>query len=58
MQNIFQKMYKITNRNFTELIRRYNINQYSTFSFKKAAIVELAIRTFKTWLHKEFSTGG
>ena len=46
------------NRNFSELMRRYNINHYSTFSTKKAAIVERVIRTLKTWLHKEFSTRG
>lgn len=46
------------NKNFTKLMKSYHINHYSTFSTKKAAIVERVIRTLKSWLYKEFSTRG
>lgn len=46
------------NRQFSSLMKEYNINHYSTFSTKKAAIVERVIRTLKNWLYKEFSTRG
>lgn len=46
------------NRQFSSLMEQYNINHYSTFSTKKAAIVERVIRTLKNWLYKEFSARG
>jgi Integrase core domain. len=46
------------NRHFSSLMEQYNINHYSTFSIKKAAIVERVIRTLKNWLYKEFSARG
>lgn len=46
------------NRYFTALMKQYHINHYSTFSTKKAAIVERVIRTLKNWLYKEFSANG
>lgn len=46
------------NKHFTALMKRHNINHYSTYSTKKAAIVERVIRTLKSWLYKEFSTRG
>ncbi|KAJ8943887.1 hypothetical protein NQ317_001396 [Molorchus minor] len=46
------------NRNFSALMKSWDINHYSTFSTKKAAIVERVIRTLKTWLYTEFSARG
>lgn len=46
------------NKSFSSLMREYNINHYSTFSTKKAAIAERVIRTIKAWLYKEFSMRG
>ena len=46
------------NSNFQSLMKKYNINHYSTFSHKKAAIVERAIRTIKEKLYKYFSLNG
>lgn len=46
------------NRTFSKLVKSYYINHYSTFSTKKAAIVERVIRTLKSWLYIEFSTRG
>lgn len=46
------------NKKFTALMKSHGINHYSTYSTKKAAIVERVIRTLKTWLYKEFSFQG
>lgn len=46
------------NKRFSKLMKDYQINHYSTFSTKKAAIAERVIRTIKTWLYKEFSVRG
>uniref|UniRef100_V5GT36 Uncharacterized transposon-derived protein F54H12.3 n=1 Tax=Anoplophora glabripennis TaxID=217634 RepID=V5GT36_ANOGL len=46
------------NRQFSKLMQLHKINHYSTFSTKKAAIVERTIRTLKTWIYKEFSARG
>lgn len=46
------------NKRFSKLIKSYSIKHYSTYSTKKAAIVERVIRTVKTWLYKEFSARG
>lgn len=46
------------NGTFQALMRRYNINHYSTYSTKKAAIVERVIRTLKNHLYKQFSARG
>lgn len=46
------------NRNFSTLLKQYNINHYSTYSTTKAAIVERVIRTLKNWLYKEFTLRG
>lgn len=39
-------------------MKQFRINHYSTFSTKKAAIVERLIRTLKTNLYKHFSLHG
>lgn len=46
------------NNMFQKLMKSYNINHYSTFSTKKASIVERLIRTLKSKLYKEFSLKG
>lgn len=46
------------NKYFTKLMKKYDIIHYSTFSTKKAAIVERVIRTLKNWLYKKFSLRG
>ncbi|KAJ8981998.1 hypothetical protein NQ317_013652 [Molorchus minor] len=46
------------NKHFFALMKSWNINHYSTFSTKKAAIVERVIRTLKTWFYIEFSARG
>jgi hypothetical protein len=46
------------NANFQALMKSYNINHYSTYSTKKAAIVERVIRTLKNLLYKQFSARG
>lgn len=46
------------NTSFQTLIRRFNINHYSTFSTKKASIVERLIKTIKNKLYKCFSMNG
>lgn len=46
------------NRYFAKLMEKYGINHYSTYSTKKAAIVERVIRTLKNWLYKKFSFRG
>lgn len=43
---------------FSKLMKTFGINHYSTYSTKKAAIVERVIRTLKSWLYKEFSYKG
>lgn len=46
------------NDQFKSLVNKYNINHYSTYSTKKASIVERLIRTLKNKLYKEFSLNG
>lgn len=46
------------NSTFQALMKKYEINHYSTYSTKKAAIVERVIRTLKNSLYKEFSARG
>lgn len=46
------------NSTFQTLIKAYNINHYSSFSTKKASIVERLIRTLKNKLYKCFSLNG
>ncbi|KAJ8910536.1 hypothetical protein NQ315_013499 [Exocentrus adspersus] len=46
------------NKSFKALMDQYGINHYSTYSTKKAAIVERVIKTIKNWLYKEFSSRG
>lgn len=46
------------NSNFQALMKKYKINHYSTYSTKKAAIVERVIRTLKNNLYKQFSARG
>lgn len=46
------------NQHFEELMRQNNINLYSTYSTKKASIVERFNRTLKTAMWKEFSLRG
>lgn len=46
------------NKNFQELMRKNKINHYSTFSSKKASIVERVNRTLKSIMWKEFSFNG
>lgn len=36
----------------------YNINHYSIFNTRKAAIAERVIRTLRAWLHQEFWARG
>lgn len=43
---------------FKSLMDKYKVNHYSTFSTKKASIVERLIRTLKTKLYKHFSLHG
>lgn len=43
---------------FQNLIKKYQINHYSTYTVKKAAIVERVIRTLKERLYKYFSLNG
>lgn len=43
---------------FKNLMKKYNVNHYSTYSVKKAAIVERVIRTLKERLYKYFSLNG
>ena len=43
---------------FSKIIKKYNINHYSTYSTKKASIVERFIRTLKNKLYKEFNLKG
>lgn len=46
------------NKHFQSLMKKYGINHYSTYSTKKAAIVERVIRTLKNKLYKQFSVQG
>lgn len=46
------------NNSFQLLMRSYNINHYSSFSTKKASIVERLIKTIKNNLYKYFSLNG
>lgn len=46
------------NKTFSDLLKRHNINHYSTYSVKKAAIVERSIRTIKSILYRNFSLRG
>lgn len=46
------------NSDFQQLMQKYNINHYSTYSTKKASIVERLIRTLKNNLYKLFSLQG
>lgn len=43
---------------FKKLMEEYKINHYSTFSVKKASIVERLIKTLKNKLYKQFSLNG
>lgn len=46
------------NNSFKKIMDLYKINHYSTYSTKKASIVERVIRTLKCKLYKEFSMKG
>jgi hypothetical protein len=46
------------NNNFQNLMKRYNINHYSTYTSLKASIVERFNRTLKGWMWKQFSLNG
>lgn len=46
------------NQHFQKLMKKHGINHYSTYSTKKAAIVERVIRTLKSKLYKTFSLQG
>lgn len=46
------------NSKFQSLMTKHNINHYSTFTTKKAAIAERAIRTLKNKLYNYFSLRG
>jgi len=46
------------NKQFRELMKRYEINHYSTFSTIKASIVERFNRTLKELMRREFSFNG
>lgn len=46
------------NDQFKNLLKDYGINHYSTFSVKKASIVERFIKTIKNKLYKHFSIAG
>lgn len=46
------------NKDFSKLMKQYNINHYSTFSNKKASLVERVNRTLKSLMWKEFSLQG
>lgn len=46
------------NDRFKNIVKNYNINHYSTYSTKKASIVERFIRTLKNKLYKSFSING
>ncbi|KAK9744508.1 hypothetical protein QE152_g7667 [Popillia japonica] len=46
------------NTSFKALMKKYNINHYSTFSTKKASIVERVIRTLKEKNYRTFCLSG
>lgn len=46
------------NTHFKALMKRYDINMYSTSSVLKASIVERFNRTIKGWMYKEFAAQG
>lgn len=46
------------NSSFRQLMQQHDINHYSTYSTKKASIVERVIRTIKEKLYKNFSLRG
>lgn len=46
------------NNNFSTLLKKYNINHYSTYSTMKASIVERFNRTLKEKMWKNFSLTG
>lgn len=46
------------NKDFKDLMHKWNINHYSTYSVLKASIVERAIRTVKSRVWKQFSLQG
>lgn len=46
------------NTTFQTFMKKYNINHYSSFSTKKASIVERLIKTIKNKLYKSFSLNG
>lgn len=46
------------NSDFKKQMAKYNINHYSSYSTKKASIVERFIRTLKNMLYKQFSLQG
>lgn len=46
------------NGEFKKIMKSYKINHYSTYSVKKASIVERVIRTLKSQLYKSFSLKG
>lgn len=46
------------NHHFQSLMKKYGINHYSTYSEKKASIVERFNRTILNWLFKQFSLQG
>lgn len=46
------------NEKFKNLMKKYKINHYSTYSVKKASIVERLIRTIKNWLWQLFTYNG
>jgi Integrase core domain. len=46
------------NQKFQHFLKKHEINHYNTYSVKKAAIAERAIRTLKSKLYKYFSLNG
>jgi predicted MPP superfamily phosphohydrolase len=46
------------NEKFQNLIRKYNIKHYSTYSDIKSAIAERVIRTIKNIIYKKFTATG
>ena len=46
------------NKHFKDLMAKYNINHYSTYSIMKASIIERFNRTLKGMMWKEFSSNG
>lgn len=46
------------NKNFQSVMKKYNINHYSTYTIKKAFMAERVIRTIKEQLYKLFSLNG